>query len=64
MTPSPADIAEANATYDAFADRFGMAHDRASYVARLARAAMQKRLEAEHRARRTTSRTESRKVAA
>lgn len=50
MNPSPADIANAEAAYEAFAGRFGMAHDRADYVARLAEAAMHKRLNAEHRA--------------
>lgn len=45
------DIAAAEATYEAFADRFGMAHDPADYIAALARAEAQKRVEAEHRAK-------------
>lgn len=50
MRPTPADIAEAERIYDAFAPRFGMAHARADYIARLARVAMQDRLAREHRA--------------
>lgn len=45
------DIAEAEATYEAFAERFGMAHDRAVYIAALARAGTQKRLQSEHKAK-------------
>jgi len=48
--PSPADLAEAERTYEAFADRFGMAHSRDQYIRRLAEAAMHKRLAAEWRA--------------
>lgn len=48
--PSEADKAEAERRYDAFDGRWGMAHDRADYVARIARAVMQSRMEAEHRA--------------
>lgn len=47
--PNAADIAAAERAYDAFAGRFGMAHDRADYIARLARMAMHKRLNEEAR---------------
>lgn len=55
-SPNASDIAEAEAAYAAFDGRFGMIHDRADYIERLAEAAMHKRLDVEFKAQFKTQR--------